>query len=694
MGDGLPRMRLRTKILLAILLTLLVGDVLGTFIVQDRLVNGAQREVANQAMARAQQVQSLYAERGATLVAEGEAISLYPAVIAALVGNNPAPLRTWSNEVANLQGTSVTVTDAAGVVVSRGHAPDLIGDDLSAQLEGLRTALGGDHASGVETGDELGLALRGFVPVRQDGLSGPIVGAVMIADPLDGRFLTRLSGGDVAAVNMRLDATPVVDGCEVAAGTSATCHVALAAPSGEPVASIAFDVPLADIERAQADAQRGLWLASGLVFILGAIAAWLLAGSLTRPLMRLTAASQRLAAGDFAHPVVSKSRDEIGTLSRAFEDMRQRLAEATERLREERDVLDAVLGSTGDGIVMVDADGQTVVANRAWADLAGGVGLAAAYELRRADTPEATFGNLARRWLVDAEHISVANLERPEPYQRFRIYSAPVKFRGEGPILGRIFVLRDITRETEAERMRSALLATVSHELRSPLTAISGYTDTLLHAGPWDDRTQREFLEVVALSASRLSGLVDNLLDAATLEAGTLRLQREPVRLERVAERVLAQRRLLASGHSLHLETRPSLPLVDADPLRVEQVVANLVDNAIKYSPRGGPIRVRIAPRHDGQVEIRVTDRGRGIPSQHLQRLFERFYRVDGGAPGVKGAGLGLFICKSLVESHGGRIWAESQLGVGSTFVFTLHALEPAPDEAPEPNSVVSGVSL
>jgi two-component system phosphate regulon sensor histidine kinase PhoR len=218
----------------------------------------------------------------------------------------------------------------------------------------------------------------------------------------------------------------------------------------------------------------------------------------------------------------------------------------------------------------------------------------------------------------------------------------------------------------------------VSHELRSPLTAISGYTDTLLHDGPWDERTQREFLEVVALSASRLSALVDNLLDAATLEAGALRLQREPVRVERIAERVLAQRRLLATAFSLHLETRPGLPLADADPLRVEQVLANLVDNAIKYSPHGGPIWVRIAAGDKGALSISVADRGGGIPAEHLDRLFERFYRVDGTRAGIKGAGLGLFICKSLVESHGGDISVESQVGYGTTFTFTLPGIADA----------------
>ena len=493
-------------------------------------------------------------------MAQGETISLYPAVIAALVDNNPGPLRTWSNQVANLQGTSVTVTDAAGRVVSRGHAPEQSGDDLSGELDGLRMALSGQEISGVESGDELGPALRGYVPVRQDGLSGPIVGAVMIADPLDDRFLARMTA-DGAAPSVHLDTTPDADGCTISNGLASTCHVALASPTGEPVASVAFDVPLQEVEGAQADAQRGLWLVSLLVLAVGAVAAWLVARSLTGPLAHLTAASQRIAGGSFDQPVNVGSRDEIGSLATAFEQMRQRVAEMTERLRDERDVLDAVLDSTGDGILMVDTRGQTVVANHVWAELAGDSTLAAAASLRSTEDPEITFGLLSERWQADAEHVAAAEFERNEPYQCLRVYSAPVRFHGEGPILGRIFVLRDVTRETEAERMRSALLATVSHELRSPLTAISGYTDTLLHDGPWDDRTQREFLEVIALSASRLSALVDNLLDAATLDAGVLELEREPVRVERVAERVLAQRRLLATSWTLHLETRPGLPL-------------------------------------------------------------------------------------------------------------------------------------
>ncbi len=661
-------MRLRTKILLAILLTLLAGDVLGTLVVQNRLAEAAQREADTQATARAQQVRALYQERGATLVAQGETISLYPAVIAALAGNNPAPLRTWSSQVANLQGTSVTVTDASGHVVSRGHAPEQSGDDLSGQLGGLRAALAGQKVSGVEAGDELGPALRGYVPVRQDGLSGPIVGAVMLADPLDNRFLSRLSGADAPAPQLQLDAAPLADGCTTSNGLASVCHIAMASPVGQPAASLQLDVPLSEVERGQADAQRGLWLVSFLVLVLGAIAAWFLARSLTRPLAHLTAASERIAGGLFDQPVNVTSHDEVGTLASAFERMRERVAEMTEQLRDERDVLDAVLGSTGDGILMVNPRGKTVVANQVWTDFVGGATLEAAGSLAYSENPDVTFDALARRWLTDAEHLAIAQLEDAEPYRCFRVYSAPVRFHRTGPILGRIFVLRDVTRETEAERMRSALLATVSHELRSPLTAISGYTETLLRDGPWDEVTQREFLEVIALSASRLSGLVDNLLDAATLDAGVLRLEREPVRVERIAEHVLAQRRLLATSWTLHLETRPSLPLADADPIRVEQVLANLVDNAIKYSPRGGPIRVRVWPTHDGQVGVSVSDRGNGIPPEAISHLFERFYRVEGAGAGVKGAAWGCSFARAWSRRTAGRSRSRVRLARAAHF--------------------------
>ncbi len=307
------------------------------------------------------------------------------------------------------------------------------------------------------------------MPVRQDGLSGPIVGAVMLADPLDGRFLARLSGSDAPEPQLRLDPAPIADGCTTSDGLASTCHVMLASPTGEPAASVALDVPLSDVARGQADAQRGLWLVSLLVLVAGGVAAWFLARSLTRPLAQLTAASKRIAGGSFDQPVQVTSRDEVGSLATAFEQMRQRVAEMTEQLREERDVLDAVLGSTGDGILMVDPDGQTVVSNHVWTDFVGAPTLEAAASLVYTENRNIAFDSLARRWLGDAEHLAIAQLEHPEPYRCFRVYSAPVRFHGEAAHPGTH--LRAARRHAR-DRSRAHALGAARHGLaRAALTA-------------------------------------------------------------------------------------------------------------------------------------------------------------------------------------------------------------------------------
>jgi len=683
------RISLRTKILIAVLAAVIATDALGTWAVNDRLLTGARQEADRQAQAQMAQTRALYAERAATLAAEGEAVALYPAVITALVDGNPKPLLQWSGQVAALQGTRVTVVDALGRVVARGHAPDQAGDELAPKLSGMRLALAGQSASGTEAGDEIGLAVRGYAPVRKNGIEGPVVGAVMLAAPLAAPLLNRLSPGTD---------TGVVDGLHVEAVTSVgqacnssntgvastTCHFPLFAPDGQPSATLALTVPLAEIERARASAQQALWVVGGLVLVVGALAAWLLARSLTGPLALLTAAAGRIAGGSYDRPLDVRSGDEIGLLARAFDTMRQRVAAATTRLRDERDVLDAVLESAGDGVLMADRSGKPVVENRRWAELLGGQGLAAAAELRRLEgSHQQKFAQAALAWLGDPEQMVAAEFERTEPtYQRLRCYTAPVR-HVDRTTLGRLFVMRDITRESEAERMRSAFVATVSHELRSPLTAIAGYTDTLLNAGPWDADTEREFLEIVARSAGKLAGLVDNLLDAAKVEAGVLRLEREPVRVERIAEQVIGQRRALLPDHTLGAHIEPGLPLASADPMRVEQILANLVDNAIKYSPNGGPIAVRIS-RANGHLTVGVSDRGLGVTAEQAERLFERFYRVDNSLHRTtRGVGLGLFICRSLVEAHGGRIWVESQPGQGSTFWFTLPVLADVPEGVP-----------
>jgi signal transduction histidine kinase len=233
----------------------------------------------------------------------------------------------------------------------------------------------------------------------------------------------------------------------------------------------------------------------------------------------------------------------------------------------------------------------------------------------------------------------------------------------------------------ELDRMKSELLSTVSHELRTPLGSIKGYATTLLtHGSKLRRDEQREFLEIIDSEADRLRELIENLLDMSRLEAGVLRIDREPVQLARVAGEVLRKVQLAAPNHELRLDWFTSRgeqdPLINVDEKRIYQVIQNLLTNAVKYSPDGGSITLSArCERRD--LVVSVVDQGLGMPSAELDRIFDRFHRVHGEMTRViGGTGLGLAICKGLVEAHGGRIWAESEgAGKGSTFSFTLPLL-------------------
>ncbi len=244
--------------------------------------------------------------------------------------------------------------------------------------------------------------------------------------------------------------------------------------------------------------------------------------------------------------------------------------------------------------------------------------------------------------------------------------------------LGRGLLLRDVTHEKELDRLKSQLLSTVSHELRTPLASIKGFATTLLRQDvAWDDGTRREFLAIIDQESDRLSELIGNLLDMARVEAGTLRVEPEPANLRPIVEEVVRTFSLMTSQHQFQIEMPRRLPRIMADPRRVRQVLRNLLENAVKYSPAGGPIVVAVEV-HPDAVQVGVADRGIGIQPEHLGRVFDRFYQVDNASTrNVGGSGLGLSICKAIVEAHRGRIWVESQVGIGSSFHFTLPLAHP-----------------
>jgi signal transduction histidine kinase len=239
---------------------------------------------------------------------------------------------------------------------------------------------------------------------------------------------------------------------------------------------------------------------------------------------------------------------------------------------------------------------------------------------------------------------------------------------------GAVFVVHDVTRLKRLEQVRRDFVANVSHELKTPLTVVRGYAETLLHDDP-EPAVRRRFLEATLHNAQRMQRLIDDLLDLSRIESGGWRPHPAEVALEPLAREAWAAVRAgAAAAHQFALELAPDATRAWADADALRQILANVLDNAVRHAPAGGRVTLRSA-RVPGAARIEVSDTGPGIPSDHLPRIFERFYRVDPArSREVGGTGLGLAIVKHLVEAHGGRVEAESVLGRGTTIRFTLPA--------------------
>jgi signal transduction histidine kinase len=231
--------------------------------------------------------------------------------------------------------------------------------------------------------------------------------------------------------------------------------------------------------------------------------------------------------------------------------------------------------------------------------------------------------------------------------------------------------LRKIKAEREATCLDTDLLAILSHQLRSPLSAIKGYAATLLREDiSWDWDAAKDFLEIIVREADNATAVVTDILDHSAMEIKKLELNKEPVLLRNLCAKVVNELKFSTRRHRFAVIFSPEVHIVEADPARIEQVIRNLIDNAIKYSD-GGLIVVR-GEKLGNEIVVSVADEGIGIHPEHLNRLFEKYYRVKNPKRHVSGTGLGLPIARQIIEAHGGRIWATSKLGVGSTFYFSL----------------------
>jgi PAS domain S-box-containing protein len=357
-------------------------------------------------------------------------------------------------------------------------------------------------------------------------------------------------------------------------------------------------------------------------------------------------------------------------------------AELYESVSQEKRRLDAILEYSADGVLILDAAHRIVVFNRALAQLSGwpaseALGRSHDEVVRwaRLETSLELTSAVAGGWpLATVQPIYVEGdlRRRNGSTVSVGITYAPLFDRG-GRLVNIIGSVRDITRFREADKVKSTFISVISHELKTPVALIKGYADTLLRDDArWDHETTRESLRVILEETERLNQLIDNLLDASRLQAGALPMEMGEVALDALAERVARRFRTQTQSHEIAVRFPADFPVIEGDSSRLEQVLNNLVSNAIKYSPAGGHIEIsgRVSP---DEVIVAVSDQGMGIPLEEQPRIFERFYRATRERhQRIPGAGLGLYLTKAIVEAHGGRIWVTSNPGEGAVFSFTL----------------------
>jgi len=471
-----------------------------------------------------------------------------------------------------------------------------------------------------------------------------------------------------------------------------------------------------------ADLQRLIWIFAILIAILVAAASLIQAGMVLPRLRRILRGMEEVRGGGYPRLLAAGS-DELAETVRGFNETVDTLRARDEKLRawaghreselvkltheldQERERLDTVLSAIGDGVIVLDSDNKVLMANRRVSEIFGipveqlqGCDLALLIEqvrhrLLRPDLVEKKVLELRRA----PNLVDEVTLELDDPgHQAIRLYSVPVH-GADGHVIGRIATSLDLGREREIERMKTEFLSTISHELRTPLTSIKGSLGLVLGgaAGTFS-ADARELLDIARTNTDRLVRIINQILDMMLLERGQALIRPVPMPLGPCAEHAVRAVAAPAqeAGVDVRLHIPPSLPNVLGDARRVEQVLVNLLSNAIKFSTRGREVVVSARAEGDA-AHLSVQDSGCGMSPEFLERLFSKFEHAEGSLTREsQGMGLGLAICRHVVQAHGGRIWAESKEGEGSTFHFTLPlSISPIAEPEPPPGPAVADTS-
>jgi two-component system, OmpR family, phosphate regulon sensor histidine kinase PhoR len=457
--------------------------------------------------------------------------------------------------------------------------------------------------------------------------------------------------------------------------------ILLRQPSPTPPIVVRVGFPLVRIDREISELKQHLFLALGVATFVTLLLSLWLAHSITRPLLDIASAARQLTAGNQTVRIRATAQDEVSLLASALNHMADQLHTKIDELSEDRAQLLAVLTSMVEGVMVLDARGHVLQINPALERMFG---------ISRVEARGRPYAELFRHHqLIDLvttilrSHVHHQDeIVLPLTGRCLQIEASPAGGERDNEVCV-VLVFHDMTELRRLEKIRKDFVANVSHELRTPLTSIKGYVEALLDGAKDDPTAATTFLEIILKQSDRLNLIIEDLLELSKIESGRVSFKEELFELRTVIDRTLAMMKPIAdkSGHRLVTAIEPTLPALTGDEDRLVQVVTNLLDNAVKYTPAGGTIRIDAKLALSGRdteqtpraIELSVVDTGIGIPELDRPRVFERFYRVDKArSRELGGTGLGLAIVKHIVEGHGGQVWVEANHPQGSRFVVRL----------------------
>jgi two-component system phosphate regulon sensor histidine kinase PhoR len=459
---------------------------------------------------------------------------------------------------------------------------------------------------------------------------------------------------------------------------------------------VRVSIPLQDIEQKTTHLWWLILLGAASSSLAALVIGFYFAKRFTDPLRDMTEIAGAISQGDYQRRISVSHKDELGTLAEALNSMARSSAERLMEITTERNRLAKILSSMVEGVIAIDSDRRVIHANHAAINLLATVPRGSHTGNMNMTSSDLAWEDIRVPAIIeavdnafDSGEVVMVQMHRAEIHndQVVDIHVSPLMDENRA-VTGAVLVLNDVSELANLERVRRDFVANASHELKTPITAIRGLTETMLDDPSMDDETRLRFVERISAQSMRLSVLVTDLLAISRLEADQAEQKHDLIDMQELVKRSVSAAKAACVEKQLELSLDPDDTISDMKAMTVgdmqslSQMVDNLLDNAVKYTPSGGQVSVRLTAS-DHQIQLQVSDTGIGIDNLARQRIFERFYRVDKArSRDLGGTGLGLSIVKNIAEQHGGAVQLESELGVGSTFTVTLPLLTTTASEA------------